>query len=186
MPASGRARPIRGFPRHFKDVDIVVVRENTEDLYSGIEFQEGTPEAAEGDRAHQAQPEGESVRKDSGLSIKAISETASRRIVRFAFDYARAHHRRKVTAVHKANILKFSDGLFLSVAREEAKHYPDIEFEDRLADNMNMQLVRNPQQFDVMVAPNLYGDLLSDLCAGLIGGSGRGARSQFRGWDRRV
>jgi isocitrate dehydrogenase (NAD+) len=167
-----------GIPSPFKDVDIVVVRENTEDLYSGIEFQEGTPEAAEAIKLiHQTK--GESVRKDSGLSIKAISETASARIVRFAFDYARAHHRRKVTAVHKANILKFSDGLFLSVAREEAKHYPDIEFEDRLADNMNMQLVRNPRQFDVVVAPNLYGDLLSDLCAGLIGGLGIAPGANF-------
>ena len=167
-----------GVPSPFTDVDIVVVRENTEDLYAGIEFQEGTPEAA---RAIETiyQTKGESVRQDSGLSIKAISETASRRIVRFAFDYARAHHRKKVTAVHKANILKFSDGLFLSVAREEARHYPDIAFEDRLADNMNMQLVRKPQQFDVVVAPNLYGDLLSDLCAGLIGGLGIAPGANF-------
>jgi isocitrate dehydrogenase (NAD+) len=167
-----------GIPSPFKDVDIVVVRENTEDLYSGIEFQEGTPEAAEAIKLiHQTR--GEPVRKDSGLSIKAISVEASRRIVDFAFDYAKAHHRKKVTAVHKANILKFSDGLFLSVAREEAKRYPDIEFEDRLADNMNMQLVRNPQQFDVIVAPNLYGDLLSDLCAGLIGGLGVAPGANF-------
>ncbi len=167
-----------GVPSPFTDVDIVVVRENTEDLYAGIEFQEGTPEAA---RAIETiyQTKGESVRQDSGLSIKAISETASRRIVRFAFDYARAHRRKKVTAVHKANILKFSDGLFLSVAREEARHYSDIAFEDRLADNMNMQLVRKPQQFDVVVAPNLYGDLLSDLCAGLIGGLGIAPGANF-------
>ena len=115
---------------------------------------------------------GETVRQDSGLSIKTISEMRSRRIVKFAFEYARSYHRKKVTAVHKANIMKFSDGLFLSVAREVAKEYPDIEFEDRIVDNMTMQLVKKPQQFDVVVAPNLYGDILSDLCAGLIGGLG--------------
>jgi isocitrate dehydrogenase (NAD+) len=174
-------RPCRtypGIPSPFADVDLVVVRENTEDLYSGIEFQQGTPEAAEAIGLIK-RTRGESVGQDSGLSIKAISETASRRIVRFAFEYARAHHRRKVTAVHKANILKFSDGLFLSVARDEAGRYPDIEFEDRLADNMNMQLVRSPRQFDVVVAPNLYGDLLSDLCAGLIGGLGVAPGANF-------
>jgi isocitrate dehydrogenase (NAD+) len=101
-----------------------------------------------------------------------ISDTGSRRIVRFAFEYARANRRKKVTALHKANIMKFSDGLFLAVAREVAGEYPDIEFEDRIIDNMTMQLVRKPQQFDVVVAPNLYGDIVSDLCAGLVGGLG--------------
>jgi len=160
-----------GVPSPYKDVDIVIVRENIEDLYSGIEFEEGTPEAG---RLIEliSQTTGDTVRQDSGISIKVISETCSRRIVRFAFDYARRHHRRKVTAVHKANIMKFSDGLFLSVAREVAGEYPDIEFEDRIVDNMCMQLVQRPHQFDVVVAPNLYGDLLSDLCAGLIGGLG--------------
>jgi len=160
-----------GAPTLFKDVDIVVVRENTEDLYSGIEFEEGTSEAV---RLIEliAETKGEAVRTDSGFSIKLISETCSRRIVRFAFDYARAHQRKKVTAVHKANIMKFSDGLFLAIAREVAKEYPDIEFEDRLVDNMTMQLVKRPQQFDVIVAPNLYGDIISDLCAGLVGGLG--------------
>jgi len=160
-----------GAPTLYKDVDIVVVRENTEDLYSGIEFEEGTPEAA---RLIELllETKGEVVRKDSGFSIKSISDSCSRRIVRFAFDYARAHQRKKVTAVHKANIMKFSDGLFLAVAREVAKEYPDIEFEDRLVDNMTMQLVKRAQQFDVIVAPNLYGDIISDLCAGLVGGLG--------------
>ncbi len=160
-----------GAPTLFKDVDIVVVRENTEDLYSGIEFEEGTPEAL---RLIELISEtlGDAVREDSGFSLKMISETCSQRIVRFAFDYARAHQRKKVTAVHKANIMKFSDGLFLAVAREVAKEYPDIEFEDRLVDNMTMQLVKRPQQFDVIVAPNLYGDIISDLCAGLVGGLG--------------
>ena len=160
-----------GAPSLYKDVDIVIVRENTEDLYSGIEFERGTPEAARLIKLI-SETKGETVREDSGLSMKVISETGSRRIVKFAFEYARTHHRKKVTAVHKANIMKFSDGLFLSAAREVAKEYPDIEFEDRIVDNMSMQLVRKPHQFDVVVAPNLYGDLLSDLCAGLIGGLG--------------
>jgi len=160
-----------GAPTLFKDVDIVVVRENTEDLYSGIEFEEGSHEAV---RLIELISEtmGEPVRKDSGFSLKIISQTASQRIVRFAFDYARAHQRKKVTAVHKANIMKFSDGLFLAIAREVATDYPDIEFEDRIVDNMTMQLVRRPQQFDVIVAPNLYGDIISELCAGLVGGLG--------------
>jgi len=101
-----------------------------------------------------------------------ISEAGSRRIVKFAFEYARAYNRKKVTAIHKANILKFSDGLFLAVARQVAQEYPDIEFEDRIVDNMTMQLVKRPKQFDVVVAPNLYGDIVSDLCAGLVGGLG--------------
>ena len=167
-----------GVPSPFEGVDLVIIRENTEDLYSGIEFQEGTPEAAEAIELVR-RTRGELLGGDSALSIKAISETASRRIVRFAFEYSRAHSRKKVTAVHKANILKFSDGLFLAVAREEARRYPDIEFEDRLADNMNLQLVRRPGQFDVVVAPNLYGDLLSDLCAGLIGGLGVAPGANF-------
>ena len=160
-----------GAPSLYKELDIVIVRENIEDLYSGIEFEVGSPEAARLIRFI-SEATGEVVRQDSGLSIKVISGMRSRRIVRFAFEYARAHQRKKVTAVHKANIMKFSDGLFLSAAREVAEEYPDIEFEDRIVDNMNMQLVQKPQRFDVVVAPNLYGDLLSDLCAGLIGGLG--------------
>jgi len=160
-----------GAPSLYKDVDIVIVRENTEDLYSGIEFERGTPEAARLIKLI-SETKGETVREDSGLSMKVISEMGSRRIAKFAFEYARTYHRKKVTAVHKANIMKFSDGLFLSAAREVAKEYPDIEFEDRIVDNMSMQLVRKPHQFDVVVAPNLYGDLISDLCAGLIGGLG--------------
>ncbi len=160
-----------GAPTAFTDVDIVVVRENTEDLYSGIEFEEGTPQTIRLLKLI-SETTGNKVNKDSGISLKVISETASRRIVNFAFNYARTYHRKKVTAVHKANILKFSDGLFLAVAREVAKNYPDIEFEDRIVDNMTMQLVRRPQQFDVLVLPNLYGDIISDLCAGLVGGLG--------------
>ena len=160
-----------GAPSQFKDVDIVVVRENTEDLYSGIEFVEGTPEMVRLLKLI-AEMTGNKVSKDSGISLKVISETASRRIVRFAFNYARNYHRKRVTAVHKANIMKFSDGLFLATAREVAKDYPDVEFNDVIVDNLCMQLVRRPQQFDVLVLPNLYGDIVSELCAGLVGGLG--------------
>jgi len=160
-----------GVPSPYTDVDIVVIRENTEDLYTGIEFEKGTGEAAKLIKLI-AETKGDAVRIDSGFSIKMISETGSRRIVKFAFEYARAYQRKKVTAIHKANIMKFSDGLFLAVARKVAKEYPDIEFEDRLVDNMSMQLVKRPQQFDVVVAPNIYGDIVSDLCAGLVGGLG--------------
>ncbi|MBL7125533.1 MAG: isocitrate/isopropylmalate dehydrogenase family protein [Dehalococcoidales bacterium] len=160
-----------GAPSLYKNVDIVIIRENTEDLYAGIEFEEGTPEAARLIKLI-AETKGDAVREDSGFSLKMISEAGSRRIVKFAFEYARAYNRKKVTAIHKANIMKFSDGLFLAIAREVAQEYPDIEFEDRLVDNMTMQLVKRPQQFDVVVAPNLYGDIISDLCAGLVGGLG--------------
>jgi len=160
-----------GIPTPYRGIDIVIVRENIEDLYAGIEFQKGTPEAAKMIE-NIAALAGKKILPDSGISIKPISETRSRRIVKYAFEYARSHRRRKVTAVHKANIMKFSDGLFLSTAREVAKEYSDIEFEDRIVDNMCMQLVQRPQQFDVIVTENLYGDLLSDLCAGLVGGLG--------------
>jgi isocitrate dehydrogenase (NAD+) len=159
-----------GVPSRYQDVNIVVVRENTEDLYAGIEYEKGTPEAA---RLLKLVTETRGkVREDSGISLKLISDFGTRRIVKFAFDYARANNRAKVTAVHKANIMKFSDGLFLAVAREVAKKYPDIEFNDVIIDNLCMQLVRNPEQFDVLVLPNLYGDIVSDLCAGLVGGLG--------------
>ncbi len=167
-------RPCKTYPgviSRYKDIDIIIVRENLEDLYAGIEFEKGTPEAAQLIKLITDTKRGK-ARADSGFSIKLISETNSRRIVRYAFEYARDQGRKKVTAVHKANILKFSDGLFLAVAREVAKGYTDVEFEDRIVDNMSIQLVRNPQQFDVVVAPNLYGDILSDLCAGLVGGLG--------------
>ena len=149
----------------------MIVRENTEDLYAGIEFQKGTPEAKEViDICSRLSKK--SIRPDSGVSIKPISVFGTERIVRFAFEYARKNKRKKVTAVHKANIMKFSDGLFLEVAREIAKKYSDIEFDDRIVDNMTMQLVQFPEHYDVLVLPNLYGDIVSDLCAGLIGGLG--------------
>ena len=155
----------------FCDIDIVIVRENTEDLYAGIEFAKGSAEA---DKLIHfiADSVGARVSKDSGMSIKAISESASRRIIHFAFEYARAHNRKKVTAGHKANILKYSDGIFLNVAREVAREYSDIEFEDTVIDALCMRLAKAPQLFDVIVLPNLYGDIVSDLCAGLIGGLG--------------
>jgi len=161
----------KGVRSRYKDVDLVVVRENTEDLYAGIEFQQGTGGAEKVLELIRSLT-GKRLPEDTGLSIKPISVEASRRIVRFAFDYARANQRRKVTAVHKANIMKYSDGLFLDAAREVAKEYNDVEFEDRIVDNMCMQLVQKPELYDVLVLPNLYGDIISDLCAGLVGGLG--------------
>ena len=160
-----------GAPSSFNDVDIVVVRENTEDLYAGIEFAEGTNEASQLIGLVSGTT-GAQIRADSGLSIKMISRFASKRIIKFAFEYARTNMRKKVSAVTKANILKYSDGLFLECAREIAAEYPDIEYEEMLVDALCMQLVRNPQRFDVLVLPNLYGDIISDLCAGLVGGLG--------------
>jgi isocitrate dehydrogenase (NAD+) len=161
----------KGVRSRYDNVDLVVVRENTEDLYAGIEFAEGTPEAAELiDWINRKS--GATIRADSAISIKPISITGSRRIVEFAFRYARENNRRKVTAVHKANIMKATDGLFLRVAEEVAAGYPDIAFENVIVDNLCMQLVQKPEQYDVLVLPNLYGDIVSDLCAGLVGGLG--------------
>lgn len=160
-----------GAPTAYKDVDIVIIRENTEDLYAGVEFERGTAEAI-GLIKFINRQKGDVIREDAGLSIKMITEHGTRRIVKYAFEYARKYKRRKVTATQKANIMKYSDGLFLSVAREVAKEYPDIEFQDALIDNLCMQLVRRPQEYDVIVAPNLYGDIISDLGAGLVGGLG--------------
>ncbi len=161
----------KGVRSRYSDIDLVVVRENTEDLYAGIEFQKGKDETIElinWLNKHSARK----ITEDSGVSIKPISVRATERIVRFAFDYARKMGRKKVTSVHKANIMKFSDGLWLDVSREVAKQYADIEFEDRIVDNMCMQLIQKPELYDVIVLPNLYGDILSDLCAGLVGGLG--------------
>ena len=146
------AQSIKGIDSRYEDVDLVIVRENTEDLYAGIEHRVG---------------------KDAAESIKIITRFASERIARYAFDYAVANRRRKVTAIHKANIMKLSDGLFLESCRTVAAEYEGrIEFEDRIVDNMCMQLVQKPELYDVLVAPNLYGDIISDLCAGLVGGLG--------------
>ncbi len=146
------ARSFYGVRSRYEDVDLVVVRENTEGLYSGIEKIDKERTRAE--------------------SVNLITREASERIVKFAFEYAQREGRKKVTAVHKANILKATGGLFLEVAEAVAKGYPDIVFEDRIVDNMAMQLVKDPTQFDVIVTTNLFGDILSDLCAGLVGGLG--------------
>jgi isocitrate dehydrogenase (NAD+) len=161
------ARSYVGVRSRYTDVDLVIVRENTEDLYAGIEFDLGTPEAQQ-----IIEMGGGKIRSDSAISIKPISVTGTRQVARFAFDYARANGRKKVTVVAKANIMKYTDGLFFRVAGEVAAEYPDIEFEERLVDNMCMQLVQKPELYDVMLLPNLYGDILSDLCAGLVGGLG--------------
>ena len=161
----------KGARTRYENIDIVIIRENTEDLYAGIEFPKGSEETL-GLIRYIKDTTGRSIREDSGISIKPISVFGSERIVRFAFEYARKNGRRKVTAVHKANIMKFSDGLFLDVARNVSQDYPDIEFEDRIVDNMCMQLVQKPELYDVLVLPNLYGDIVSDLGAGLIGGLG--------------
>jgi isocitrate dehydrogenase (NAD+) len=170
-------RPCKYYPgvrSRYQDVDLVIARENHEDLYAGIEFEQGSAEARKL-IDFLADLGAARVKEDSGISIKPISVTGTKRIVRGALDYAVKHGRKKVTAVHKANIMKFSDGLFLKTAREVfEEEYSDsgVEFEDRIVDNMAMQLVQKPELYDVLVCPNLYGDILSDLGAGLIGGLG--------------
>lgn len=158
---------IEGVKAPYKNVDLIVVRENTEDLYAGVEFAKGSPEALEIIKKSSGK-----INPDAAISIKPISPSATERIVKFAFAYAVKHNRKKVTAVTKANIMKYTDGLFLATAREVAKNYPKVEYEERLIDNMCMQLVLKPHLYDVLVLPNLYGDIISDLCAGLIGGLG--------------
>lgn len=160
-----------GVRSKYEDIDLIVVRENTEDLYAGIEFEKDTDAANEIIQWINKHSE-KKARLDSGISIKPISVTGTEQIVQFAFDYARKNGRKKVTSVHKANIMKYTDGLWLEVSREVAKRNSDIEFEDRIVDNMCMQLIQKPELYDVLVLPNLYGDILSDLCAGLVGGLG--------------
>ena len=168
-------RPAKSYPgvkSLAPDIDLVVIRENTEDLYAGIEFQVGESETKEIIKTVKKFT-GKKILPDSAISLKPISRAASEKIVRFAFEYALKNKRKKVTAVHKANIMKFSDGLFLNVARQISNEYADkVDFEDRIVDNMAMQLVQRPQDYDVLVLPNLYGDIISDLCAGLVGGLG--------------
>jgi isocitrate dehydrogenase (NAD+) len=159
-----------GVRTRFPETDIVIVRENTEDLYAGIEYEEGTEDNAK--LRGFLDSIGAHVREDAGISIKPISRFGSERIVEAAFQYAKDNGRRKVTAAHKANIMKFSDGLYLEVAREVAQRHPEIEFEDRIIDNLCNQLVSRPEEYDVIVLPNLYGDIVSDLGAGMIGGLG--------------
>ncbi len=177
----GQVRPCKsyeGVRSRFDDVDLVLIRENTEDLYAGIEYEQGGAEAEE--LIGWIEKHGGKLRhRDAGISIKPLSVTGTRRIVQFAFDYARRNGRRKVTAVHKANIMKFTDGLYLRVAQEVAAENADIEFDDRIVDNMCMQLVQRPEEYDVLVCPNLYGDIVSDLAAGMIGGLGMAPGGNF-------
>ncbi len=164
-----------GVRSRYDNIDLVVVRENCEDVYAGVEFEKGLDVTAELIDEINRRATDRKIKTGSqttAVSIKPISEENSERIVRFAFDYARANGRRKVTSVHKANIMKFTDGLFKDISERVAKDYSDIEFEQRLVDNMCMQLVQKPELYDVLVMPNLYGDILSDLCAGLVGGLG--------------
>jgi len=153
------SKTYQGIKSRYNNIDLVIIRENTEDLYAGIEFRKGDPKILKIDKR---------IRKDSGVSIKPISVFGSKRIVEYAFQYALKNKRKKVTAVHKANIMKFTDGLFLDTARKVAKKYKKVKFEDRIVDNMCMQLVIKPELYDVLVLPNLYGDIISDLCAGLV------------------
>jgi isocitrate dehydrogenase (NAD+) len=172
------AKSYPGTPSRFGHVDIVVVRENTEDVYAGIEFDIGAPVT---DSLVQwvERHTNLDLAEDVGVSIKLISRHGSERIIRFAFEYARRNHRRRVVAVHKANIMKSSDGLFLAVAREVAQQYPDVGFGDLIVDNLCAQLVQRPEAFDVLVLPNLYGDIVSDLTAGLVGGLGLAPGANF-------
>lgn len=165
-------RPCRSLPgvaSRYADVDLVVIREHTEDLYVGVEFAAGDP-ASRRLAAFVEGATGHHIADDAGISLKANSVAASERIVSFAFAWASSHGRGRVTAGHKANIMKFSDGLFLEAARRVAQRHPEVSFDDRIIDALSMQLVQRPAAFDVLVLPNLYGDLVSGLCAGLVGG----------------
>jgi len=165
---------VRSFFSHL-DIDLVIVRENTEDLYAGVEFEAGKEETSRLIDFINELPSDKKIKtngQETGVSIKPISVSGTDRIVRCAFEYARKNSRRKVTAVHKANIMKYSDGLFLKTATRVAQEFSDIEFEERIVDNMCMQLVQKPELYDVLVLPNLYGDIISDVGAGLVGGLG--------------
>ena len=178
------SRSLPGVPTRHEGVDLVVIRENTEDLYQGIEFERGSPQAAalREELRHLARRE---MPEDAGFTIKPISVTGARRIVRFAFDHVRANARRQITLGHKASIMRFSDGLFLRTGLEEADANPDVPFEPMAIDQLSMRLTREPERFDVLLLPNLYGDILSDLCAGLVGGLGLAAGANL-GWEYAV
>jgi isocitrate dehydrogenase (NAD+) len=164
-------KTLKGVQSRFDDIDLVVIRENLEGMYTGIEFDTGTTEAAEVIDAINERSK-KQIDGSAAISIKLITPAESRRIVEYAFEYAKANGRKQVTAVHKANIMKFTDGLFLREAQAVAERYPDIAFNDRIVDNMCMQLMQKPEQYDVLVMPNLYGDIVSDLVAGMVGGLG--------------
>lgn len=170
-------RPCKIYPgvkTKYENVDIIVIRENTEDLYAGVEFEPFSEEAK-----YIIEKSNGKIYKDAAISIKSISKTATKKIAEFAFKYAKKYNRKKITVVTKANIMKFTDGLFFEVCREVAREYPEIEYEEKLIDNMCMQLVQKPELYDVLLLPNLYGDIISDLCAGLIGGLGVAPGANF-------
>jgi isocitrate dehydrogenase (NAD+) len=178
------SRSLPGVPTRYPGVDLVVIRENTEDLYAGIEFEAGRPET-EALREELRSLGAPDVRPDAGVTVKPISVTGARRIVRFAFEFARTNGRRRITLGHKANIVRFSDGLFLDIALQEAEASTDVALEAMQIDQLSMRLTREPERFDVLLLPNLYGDILSDLCAGLVGGLGLAAGANL-GWEYAV
>jgi isocitrate dehydrogenase (NAD+) len=178
------SRTLPGVETRHPNVDLVVIRENTEDVYQGIEYPLGASETDEL-RAELRRLGVEQARDDSAFSVKPISVTGAQRIVRYALEFVRSNGRRRVTLGHKANIMRFSDGLFLSIGRIEAERHPDVWFEDMEIDQLSMRLVRDPERFDVLLLPNLYGDILSDLCAGLVGGLGLAAGANL-GWEYAV
>ncbi len=166
------AKSYAGVRSRYQNIDLLLLRENTEDLYAGIEFEMGKPETKELIGWIRGKQPSAKIYDDAGISIKPISVTGTKRFAKFSFDYARKHKRKKITSIAKANIMKYTDGLYYQVCREVAKDYPDIQYEEMLVDNMCMQLVQKPELYDVLMLPNLYGDILSDLCAGLVGGLG--------------
>ncbi|MCS7227937.1 MAG: isocitrate/isopropylmalate dehydrogenase family protein, partial [Endomicrobia bacterium] len=170
-------RPCKLYPgvkTKYENIDIIIIRENTEDLYCGVEFEPFSKEAN-----YIISCSNGKIFNDAAISIKPISYTGTKRIAKFAFEFAKKYNRKKITAVTKANIMKLTDGLFFRVCSEVAKNYPEIEYEEKLVDNMCMQLVQKPQLYDVLLLPNLYGDIISDLCAGLIGGLGIAPGANF-------
>jgi len=177
------SRSLPGVPTRHPDVDLVVIRENTEDLYAGIEFERGAPETEELRR--KLEEFGHEIRKDAGVTVKPISVTGARRIVRFAFEFARSHGRASITLGHKANIMLFSDGLFLRIFLEEAAENRDVDAREMHIDHLSMRLTRSPGDFDLLLLPNLYGDILSDLVAGLVGGLGLAPGANL-GWEYAV
>lgn len=172
------AKSMAGVRSSFQDIDLVIVQENTEDLYAGIEFERTTLEAADA-RSFLSKLSGKRIREDSAVGVKSISVKGSGQIAEFAFNYARDNDRHKVTAVHQAHLMRYTDGLFLEIVGEIAKEFPEIEFEDRTVDNLCLQLMQNPEEFDVLVMPYSYGDITSSLCTGMIGGFGIAPSASF-------
>jgi isocitrate dehydrogenase (NAD+) len=178
------SRTLPGVPTRHPPLDLVVIRENTEDLYQGIEFERGSGETA-ALREQLRSLDGYEITGDAGVTVKPISITGTRRIVQFAFDHARRERRKRITVGHKANIMKFSDGVFLATALAEAERFPDVELEEMQVDELAMWLAWEPESMDVLLLPNLYGDIVSDLCAGLVGGLGLAPGANL-GWEYAV